>query len=289
MIPDNKYAYREGWLSIVVNTLLFGLKYWAGIVTGSVAIIADAWHTLSDSLTSIVVVAGAKISSRPADKEHPFGHGRAEFISSIIIAVLLAVVAGNFVIEAVNKIKNHDSVTYGLPAIIATIVSIVVKELLAQYAFFAGRKSGMQTLTADGWHHRSDAVSSIIILAGIALGSIFWWIDAVLGIIVSLIIFYAAYGIIREASSKIFGEEPSDDLIRKIELLVEKQYHGDPCLHHFHLHDYGYHSELTLHMRFPDETPLKDVHSILHQIEKAIKNEFGIETTIHPEPLTEKH
>jgi cation diffusion facilitator family transporter len=86
MNKQNKnYSLIEGWLSIVVNTLLFGLKYWAGIVTGSVALIADAWHTLSDSISSVVVIISSKISNKPADKEHPFGHGRADLVSSIII------------------------------------------------------------------------------------------------------------------------------------------------------------------------------------------------------------
>ncbi len=285
----SKYAYIEGWLSIFINTGLFALKYWAGVVTGSVAIIADAWHTLSDSISSMVVIAGAKISSKPADRGHPFGHGRAELISSIVIGVLLMVVAGNFFVESIQKIKKHESVTYGLPAVIATVVSILVKEILAQYAFYAGRKTGMQSLTADGWHHRSDAISSVIILAGIALGSFFWWIDAVLGIIVASIIFYAAYTVIRDTSSKIFGEDPPDELINNINNIVAEHYPGDSFTHHYHLHDYGLHRELTFHMRFPGKKSIHDVHTVIHSIEREILNRYDIEATIHPEPMMEKN
>ncbi len=236
----------------------------------------------------MVVITGAKISSKPADRGHPFGHGRAELISSIIIGVLLMVVSGNFFVESVQKIKNHESVTYGLPAIIATVVSILVKEILAQYAFYAGRKTGMQSLTADGWHHRSDAISSLIILAGIALGSFFWWIDAVLGIIVASIIFYAAYTVIRDTSSKIFGEEPSEKLIDDMNSIVAEHYPGDSFTHHFHLHDYGLHRELTFHMRFPGGDSIHDVHTIIHTIEQDILHRYNIEATIHPEPITGK-
>lgn len=255
-------------------------------MTGSVAIIADAWHTLSDSISSIVVIAGAKISSKPPDREHPFGHGRAEMISSIIIGVLLMVIAGNFFIESLQKLKNHESVNYGLPAIIATIVSILTKEILAQYAFHAGRKTGMQSLTADGWHHRSDAISSVIILAGIGLGSFFWWIDAVLGIIVASIIFYAVYTIIRDTSSKIFGEEPPEELIDNINSIVAKHCPGDSFTHHFHLHNYGLHREMTIQMRFPNDNSIHDTHAVIHSIEQDILQRYGIEVTIHPEPMT---
>ena len=173
----NRLAYIEGWLSIFTNIILFGLKYWAGIVTGSVAIIADAWHTLSDSISSVIVLIGIKISDKPADKEHPFGHGRAELIASMIIGVLLAIIAFNFVLESIEKLKDHESVVYGKLAIIVTIVSILSKEMLAQYAFWAGRKIKSPILKADGWHHRSDAISSILILIGIFIGKYFWWVD----------------------------------------------------------------------------------------------------------------
>jgi len=97
-------AYLEGIVSIFLNIILFALKYWVGVITGSIAIIADAWHTLSDSLTSLVVIIGAKVSSKPADKEHPFGHGRAESIASIIIGVLLFGVGLNFLFDAIQKL-----------------------------------------------------------------------------------------------------------------------------------------------------------------------------------------
>ena len=108
----------EGWLSILLNILLFILKYWAGVVTGSIAILADAWHTLSDSFTSIIVLIGVKLSKRPANEEHPFGFGRAELIASIIISVLLFVVGFNFIIESFVKLSNHEITKFGNIAII---------------------------------------------------------------------------------------------------------------------------------------------------------------------------
>ena len=136
-----KLAYIEGWLSIVVNTILFALKYWAGVTSGSVAVMADAWHTLSDSATSAVVLIGTKVSAKSADEEHPFGHGRAELIASIIIGVLLAIVGVNFFIEAVDKLMNHETATYGWFVVIVFTVSIFAKEGLAQFSIRAGNKT----------------------------------------------------------------------------------------------------------------------------------------------------
>ncbi len=100
-------GYLEGWLSVGLNTALFFFKYWAGTRFGSVAMVADAWHTLSDTLTSVVVIVGFFIASRPADKGHPFGHGRAEPIGAVVIAVLLAVVGVNFLQESINRLRNY--------------------------------------------------------------------------------------------------------------------------------------------------------------------------------------
>ena len=123
-----RLSYIEGWISIFVNLILFILKFWAGLATGSIAIIADAWHTLSDSISSIIVLIGAKVSTKPADKQHPFGHGRAELITSSIIGVFLAIVAFSFLEESIKKLQQHDSVTFGMIAIVVTVVSILAKE-----------------------------------------------------------------------------------------------------------------------------------------------------------------
>jgi len=278
------YKYLEGWLSIVINIVLFILKYWAGVVTGSVAIIADAWHTLSDSISSIVVLVGAKMADKPADKEHPFGHGRAELIASIIIGMLLAVIAFNFVLESIDKLQNHESVKFGRIAIIATVVSIVAKEAIAQFAFWAGKKTNSNTLKADGWHHRSDAISSVIILAGIFLGPYFWWIDGVLGLIVAALIFYAAYEIISDASNPLLGEEPDQELKLTLESVANRIAGFDVQLHHLHMHRYGGHIEITFHITLPGNMELEEVHKISTEIEIELRTKHKIYATIHADP-----
>jgi len=278
-------SYIEGGVSIIFNLALFGLKFWAGTVTGSVAIIADAWHTLTDSVSSLIVLIGVKISQKPADEDHPFGHGRAELIASILIGVLLLIIAWSFAEKSVEALKNNESVVFGTIALVVIIISIVVKEGLAQFAFWAARKTGSPILKADGWHHRSDAISSIIILVGIFLNPYFWWIDGVLGIIVSLLIAYSAYEIIKESALPLLGKKPESDLMKKITSIIAKTHEEPISAHHFHIHDYGNHAELTFHINLPSEITLYEAHTKATQIEKAIKEELNIDSTIHMEPI----
>jgi len=272
----------------VVNVGLFVLKYWAGIVTGSIAIIADAWYTLSDSFTSIVVLVGIKISTKPADQEHPFGHGRAEWIASIIIGILLALIAFNFISESVQRLRSRESVRYGAIAISVTIISILAKEALAQYALWAGRKTDSKAVKADAWHHRSDALSSLIILIGIFFNRFFWWIDGVLGIIVALLILYAAFDILRDSVNPMLGNEPPAGLIEQIKKLCWESIGEEVHAHHFHIHDYGAHAELTFHIRLPQKMTLKEAHDIVNRIENSIKSKLDIDATIHIDPIRDE-
>jgi len=282
---NKRLAYNEGILSIVTNILLFVLKYWAGIVTGSVAIVADAWHTLSDSLSSLVVIVGAKIASKPPDKEHPFGHGRAELVASILIAALLGFVAYEFISDSIAKLNNHKEAVFGTLAISVTVASIIVKEVLAQYAFWAARKSGSSSLRADAYHHRTDAISSVIILVGILIGRYYWWVDGVLGIIVAFMILYAAYEILSESISRLLGEAPDAKLISSLNECADKVSNLDLQIHHVHVHSYGYHKELTCHIYLPKTMTVEQAHDLSDKLETQIRLDLEIVATIHVEPL----
>ena len=287
MLADqSKIATKAGWISILVNIVLFALKYWAGLASGSVAIIADAWHTLSDSISSLAVIIGVWVSVRPADKDHPFGHGRAEMLAAIIIGVILAVVAFEFGMESIRRIANRESADYGTIAIVVTAISVVTKEGLARYALWAGKKSGSRSLKADAWHHRSDALSSVVILAGIFLSKYAWWIDGVLGMLVALLILNAAWGILRDTFHSLLGEKPEKELVERIMEICGSKLDDKVFPHHIHVHNYGDHTEMTLHIKLPKDTHLGDAHDLASLIEDAIRNELNIEATIHMEPIS---
>ncbi len=284
---DNKqyYAFLEGWFSLTLNLILFAVKLWAGVVSQSIALIADAWHTLSDSVTSIVVLIGAKISIKPADEKHPFGHGRAESIASIVIGVLLAVVAFSFMQDSISQFKEKKSANFGTIAIVVTIISIVVKEIMAQLAIRYGKKVDSLPMIADGWHHRSDAISSAVILIGIILGKNYWWVDAGLGIVIGLLILATAIGVLKKAISPLLGEKVSDGLEKKIIEIAKIVTNEDLNIYRMQIHNYGGHKELTFHIKLPGNLKIEQVSIINKDLVRLIHSKLGIYTTINVDSI----
>jgi len=276
-------ALTEGLVSVVGNIVLFGLKLWVGIITGSVALTADAWHTLTDSISSAIVIISSWASNRPADENHPFGHGRTDLVCSVIIGVLLAIIGVEFVMKSIEQLKAGEQVVFGRIAIMVTVLSIVVKELMAQFAFWAGRRTNNPILKADGWHHRTDALSSVVVLIGILFSGLFWWIDGVLGILVAIMIFYASFEILRDSIDRLIGEQPDQELLERVTGLIG-ELGLDVDAHHFHLHRYGDHIELTFHIGMAKNLTLEEAHDQTHLIEKSLREEMDIEATIHMEP-----
>lgn len=283
-INKTKIGYWEAGISILLNCILFAFKLWAGIISHSVAIIADAWHTLSDSFSSLILMMGFKISAKPADERHPFGHGRAEIIFSVIIGTILVVIGFNFLVESIERLQKNEAAVYGLWALAATIVSILSKEFMAQLAFYWSRKTDSDLLKADGWHHRSDALSSLLILAGIFIGRYFWWIDGVLGIMMALFLFYAAFEILKKSISNLIGEKPSTEIKKAIHKLIEKELDFPVNLHHLHIHNYGDHKEVTFHIVLDSAMSLSQAHVIADKLEALLKQKLNLEATIHLEP-----
>lgn len=283
----NKIIYTAGWVSIVLNILLFIVKYFAGVLSGSLALIADAWHTLSDSISSLVVIIGTKLSSKTADEKHPYGHGRFEIIAAFVIGMLLGYVGIEFIIHSIEKLQSREFVEYTDFALFAVILSIVAKEAMAQYAFWAYRKTENKSLKADAWHHRTDAISSVLILIGIFFSASYWWIDAVLGILISLLILYTAWDIIKDAVSNLLGEKPDEESLEKIRIIINEIAGKEVNAHHFQLHNYGKHKELSFHIYLDEKMSVKQAHDIATDIEKEIEKQCDMQTTIHIEPQKE--
>ncbi len=278
-------GYLEGWLSIVINTALFAFKFWVGTVAGSVAMIADSWHTLSDTFTSVIVIFGFWASAQPADGKHPFGHGRAEPIAAIVIGTLLGVVGVEFFRQSVMRLMHHREAIFGAFAIIVFLISVILKEALARFSIWAGRKTDSSSLIADGWHHRSDAIASALIVVGGAIGGYLWWMDGMLGIGVSVLILYAAYDIIIASTSASLGEMHSSDLEERIRTIAKSAAPTAMDIHHVHVHRYGDHLELTFHMCFPPSMKIEEAHQTAARAKYALKDKLGAESTVHIEPI----
>ncbi|MEM0378249.1 MAG: cation diffusion facilitator family transporter [Thermosphaera sp.] len=283
-MSKRKAGYLEGWTSVALNTLLFALKYYAAIVSHSVALVADAFHTLSDSMTSIVLLLGVKWGFKAPDKEHPFGHQRLETIASIVIAVMLGVVGFEFFKQSLDKLISRESLVYSNIALGVMVFSAVAKEALARWALRLGESYGMESVKADAWHHRSDAVASFLIVIGLLVGETYWWVDGVLGFLVSLLIVYTAWSLIKAASDKVIGRSPRPEEEEELRTIVYSTVPRAKDLHHIHIHEYGDHVEATLHIRLDSKISLEEAHKLATEIEEAVKKKKGWEVTVHVEP-----
>lgn len=275
------------WVVIVGNVALFAVKLWAGVVSHSVALQADAWHTLTDTFSSLIVLAGVRLAVRPPDARHPFGHGRYELVASMLVGMMLAAVACYFAAESLDGLFHRQSAQFGTLAIVVTAAGAVIKEVMARVAFHAARRSGNMALRADGWHHRSDALSSLVILLGIALEGWAWWMDGVLGLAVALFIALVAYRTVRTTASAIVGERPPAELAEAIVQRVGTLYPDDDLqLHDFRWHNYVRRQELTLHITLPPQMTVREAGIIIAHIERELARDFGLEVTVHVEPRT---
>ncbi len=277
-------GYLVGWLSAGLNVLLFAIKYWAGTTANSIAMTADAWHTLTDTFTSVIVIVGIWIGSKPPDKNHPYGHGRAESIAAIIIATILAMIAFDFVVEGVNRINNPVSPQYSIFVLLVFSLSILLKEAMAQISYRVGKKINSDSLRADGWHHRSDAITTLVIVVGAIFGKEIVWLDGALAIAVALLILYAAVDILKNSANFLLGRKASKQLKKEIVEIINNSDSTVSDIHNLKIHDYGGVKELTLHIRLPRDLRVDESHRISKKMEELIYEKKNIVATIHVEP-----
>ena len=293
-VPDQKESsktYRnqigifQGWVSTAVNTLLFIFKLFVGIITGAVSLIADAVHTLSDVVTSLIVIWGFKQSKKPADIGHPYGHGRAEYIATLIISVLLCVAGIEFIETAIDRIKNPILIISDWWMIAILGLTVVIKEITARYAKFLSSKIASGLLHADAWHHRTDALSSILVLIALIAGNFgYSSIDGWAGLFVALILIYTGFDIARDSVDDLIGKPPDVaelDTIRDIALSVP----GALGVHDISVHSYGHDKFVSIHAEINAKKSAAEAHDISEEIESKIEKTMGVEPTVHLDPV----
>ena len=293
-IPDTKETssqYRarigifQGKISITVNSFLFIIKFTLGLITGAISLIADAIHTLSDMITSLIVIWGFKQADKPADTKHPYGHGRAEYVATLIISVLLCVAGIEFIEVSIDRIKNpiiSDPEWWMVGLIFFTIL---IKEFTARYANFLSSKIASGLLHADAWHHRVDAISSALVICALIAGKYgLTAIDGWVGLSVSLLLIYTGFDIARDSVDDLIGTPPnSDELdkIRKIALSVDKVL----GVHDIIVHNYGHDMYVSLHVEIDAKKTAAEAHDISERVEMILKKQIGVGPTIHIDPI----
>jgi cation diffusion facilitator family transporter len=278
-----KYGYLEGFVSITGNMGLFVIKLVLGVMVNSICLIADSFHTLSDIWTSIILIAGFKLSKKGPDEKHPFGHGRIEFIAGLIIAIFLVIVGIGFIYQSIERIIHPAMVEGNFLIIFLLLFFSLVKEGMARFSMVLGKKIDSPTLLADAWHHRSDAIATILVAVAI-LGSMYNYpaLDSFFGIIIAGLIIYVGIGLAKKSSDRIIGEAPTKEMINSIKKLAS-DIEGVKDVHEIEVHDYGDYKVVTLHLEVGNMN-IKRAHDIASIVEDKIKREMNISTIVHLEP-----
>ncbi len=279
----------QGWVSVIINMVLFIIKFGLGLVTGAISLMADAIHTLSDVVSSAVVIWGFNAVEKPADAEHPYGHGRAEYVATLVIAILLAVVGIEFIQSGIQRIIHPQIVLVNWWMIVAVSVTIIVKEITARYAEFLSEKISSGTLKADAWHHRTDAISSILVVLAMIGGRYgINQLDGYAAIGVALIILYTAYEIARDAIDDLLGKPPGDhdlEAIRKAAVGVK----GVLGTHDLSVHSYGSEKYASIHIEVDASQPTLKTHDIAEAVEEKIYEVLQVNPTVHIDPVYIDH
>ncbi len=286
--------YRVTFVGFVVNLVLSLLKLAAGLVGRSGAMIADAVHSFSDLATDVVVIAFARISAKPRDPGHDYGHGKYETLATIIISIALAVVGAGILVDSIERIRTVlDGGLLPRPgaiALIAAAVSIVVKELLYRYTVRVGRQVQSPSVIANAWHHRSDALSSLGALAGIGcayfLGTKWRIADPLAALVVAIFIFKIAFDLIRTGLGELLEKSLPADVEEEILRIVT----ANPEIrepHNLRTRRIGASIAIEVHVRMDGQTTVEHSHDLTVDIERRLRERFGEGTmiAIHVEPL----
>ena len=292
-LTREKEIFRITWIGSIANFLLLIIKFLAGIIGHSAAMVADAVHSLSDFVTDIIVILFVRISGKPEDEGHDYGHGKYETLATAIIGIILFFVGVGILVNGTTSvIDTLNGKPLAPPSILALIVagvSIITKEALYQYTVIKGEHLNSQALTANAWHHRSDAFSSIGTLAGIGgaicLGEKWRVLDPIAAIVVSLFIMKVSIKLLKPCVDELLERSlPAETENKILDIILSFSEVSSP--HHLRTRRIGNNIAIEVHIRMDGNISLLDAHTLASKIEQRLKAEFGEKTHIgvHMEP-----
>lgn len=286
--PKVRLAYGRlaGIVGIVCNLLLCGFKLLAGILAGSLAMIADAFNNLSDAGSSIVTLIGFKLAGAPADDDHPFGHGRMEYLSAMGVAVLIIIAGVELATSAIDKIFHPAPAEFKWISTVILAVSIGVKLWMAVFNRRIGKQIRSDALCAAALDSRNDVICTGVVLVSSLLAL---WIpvsiDGYVGMAVALFVIWSGFTVIKDTVSPLLGQAPDPELVQSIQQTV-LSYEGVVGIHDLIVHDYGPGRIIvSLHAEVPEDQPISKSHDVIDNIEMELQERFNILSCIHMDPV----
>lgn len=280
------YGMLCGIVGVCFNIFLFVGKFLAGTFSNSIAITADAFNNLSDAGSSVVTLLGFKLAGAKPDTEHPFGHGRIEYISGLVVAAAILLMGYELIRDSIGKILHPEETEFTVLVAVILIASILVKLYMAYYNRSVGKKLDSTAMKAVATDSLSDTVATTVVL----LASIFTHftgikIDGYCGLVVGFLVGYAGFDAARETLNPLLGQPPAREFVEKIDEIVMS--HPEVCgMHDLIVHDYGPGRQMiSLHAEVPSEGNILELHDVIDNIETELRRELGCEATIHMDPI----
>ena len=281
-----KYGVLCGAVGIVINVLLFLGKFFAGTISGSIAITADAFNNLSDAGSSLVTILGFKLAGQKPDPDHPFGHGRMEYLSGLAVAMLILLMGIELLKSSVEKILHPEAIEFSWLSVGILLAAIACKLYMASYNRSVGEKIQSSAMKATATDSLSDSLATTAVLAATLIAHFFHVnIDGWVGLAVACFILYAGYNAARDTISPLLGQAPDPELVRSIEQAVLA---FDPIvsIHDMVVHDYGPgRMMISLHAEVPADGDLVELHDTIDLAEQALKEQFQCDAVIHMDPI----
>lgn len=282
----HKYCILSSVIGCIANILLFTIKIIIGFMSNSISIIADAFNNLTDVSTSIILYIVSKLSSKPADKKHPFGHGRLEYISSLIISFFIIMIGLDFIEISIKKITNPEPINTKIGIIITLVITIIIKLWLAFFNRYLAKQTSSTTLKSIATDSLSDSLATFGTVISLIVTYFFnVSIDGYVGVVVAIFIIYAGYSIAKETITILIGTTADPQLIEDVKNIIT-EYDLISGVHEIAIHNYGPNRMIgTAHAEISMACNLFEAHKAIDDAEKEIKNRLNVEIVIHADPL----
>jgi len=281
-----KYGFLGGTIGIIANSLLFAVKLSVGLVTHSIAITADAFNNLSDTASSIITIVGFKLANKPADEEHPFGHGRIEYLSALAVSFIIMLVGFQFVKESFDRIFNPAEINFSFVPFVLIVISVMIKLWLSRFNKFIANSIDSGALKASSFDALADVIISSITALSLLLSRwVSFPLDSYLGILVALFILYSGLSLTKETLNPLLGEAPDQALVENIKSGI-LSYEYISGVHDLVIHNYGPgRCMASIHAEVPCDISIVKIHEVIDKAEKELSNKLKIFLVIHMDPI----
>lgn len=275
-------------VGIGLNLVLFGFKFLAGFLSNSIAVTADAFNNLSDAGSSLITMVGFKVANKKSDPDHPFGHGRIEYISGLLVSIIILIMAYELLKDSVMKIFNPQPVESSAVVLIILVLSILVKVYMFLYNTKYGKLIDSTAMRATGKDSLSDSVATVVVLLCTLINYFSSLnLDGYFGILVSLFVAYAGIGALKDTIGPLLGQAPDPEFVQSVEnIVMSYQDKGILGTHDLIVHDYGPGRVfLSVHVEIPSNRDILEMHDIIDLIEKELQTKLSCGAVIHMDPV----